>query len=293
MSTLAKRLSLAVLVAALSASCTVKDTEAPPLSGPSSLAMRIALSLVPDSIPQDGQSQTALNIEATGPDGRPMRGLTLRIALSEGGVFYDAGTLSGKMVVTGDDGRARATYTAPPRQPDGNGNGTVVTFFVTPVGNDFRADEARQIDLRLVPVGVILPPNGTPIARFTYTPTTVTAFSTVIFDASTSTDVDPVTLTELPVRHRLYVYVGLWRWHNRNRRFCHTPVPNVWNVPGAPHGHRQSRRISANGTGHNGWLERGTDGRIHDIADESAGGTGGVLQRRHLSCRTGPTHRLL
>src|SRR5687768_4781699 len=74
MSTLTKRLGLAVMVAAVSASCTVKDTNAPALAGPSELAMRIALSLQPDSILQDGFSQTALNIEVTGADGRPVRG---------------------------------------------------------------------------------------------------------------------------------------------------------------------------------------------------------------------------
>ena len=196
MSTLTKRFGLAVLLAAVSASCTVKGTDAPPLAGPSELAMRVALSLQPDSILQDGFSQTALNIEVTGADGRPVRGLTLRIDMVEGGVFYDFGTLSAKTVVTGDDGRARAIYTSPPRQPDGTG--TVVTFMVTPVGNDFRGEESRLIDLRLVQPGVILPPNAAPIARFTYTPATITAFSTVIFDASSSTDVDPATRAEFP-----------------------------------------------------------------------------------------------
>ena len=188
MCTLTKRFGLAVLVAAVSASCTVKDTNAPALAGPSELAMRVALSLVPDSILQDGLSQTTLNIEVTGADGRPVRGETLRIEISESGIIYDLGTLSGKTVVTGDDGRARAIYTSPPRQQDGIG--TVVTFFVTPVGNDFRGETRRQIDLHLVQPGVILPPNGTPIARFTFSPANPTAFATVTFDASTSTDVD-------------------------------------------------------------------------------------------------------
>jgi PKD repeat protein len=196
MSTLTKRFGLAVLLAAVSASCTVKGTDPPPLMGPSEYALRVALSLNPDSILQDGFSQTALNIEVTGGDGRAVRGLTLRIDMVENGVFYDFGTLSAKTVVTGDDGRARAIYTSPPRQPDGTG--TVVTFLVTPVGTDYRGQESRLIDLRLVQPGVIQPPNAAPIARFTFTPTPIVAFSTIIFDASSSTDVDPATRAEFP-----------------------------------------------------------------------------------------------
>src|SRR5829696_3172795 len=115
MTTLTERLSLAVFVAALSTSCTVQGTDPPALTGPSGPATQLALSLVPDSIMQDGLSQTTLNMDVTGPDGRPVRGLTMRIEMSEGAGFYDVGTLSGKTVVSGDDGRARAVYTSPPR----------------------------------------------------------------------------------------------------------------------------------------------------------------------------------
>jgi PKD repeat protein len=46
-----------------------------------------------------------------------------------------------------------------------------------------------------VPKGVILPPNGTPTARFTVSPTTPTMLSTVTFDASSSTDSDGVIVS--------------------------------------------------------------------------------------------------
>src|SRR5688572_10910688 len=123
MSTLTKQFSLAVLLATLSISCTVKGTETPPLTGPSGPATRVLLSLDQDSILKDGLSQTRLNIEVIQADGRPWRGLTLRIEMVVDGIFYDFGTLSAKTVVTGDDGKARSTYTSPP--PDGTG--TVVT----------------------------------------------------------------------------------------------------------------------------------------------------------------------
>jgi PKD repeat protein len=180
------KVSVFAVTALIAVACTVNKSEPPPLAGPSEQALRINLSLAPDSILQDGFSQTVLNIEVTGADGRPVRGLPLRIDVTEGGIVYDIGTLSAKTVVTGDDGRARAIYTAPPRETGGNGR--LVTFLVTPVGNDYRGEIARQIDLRLVPPGVILPPNGAPVPAFTFTPGNATAFETITFDASSTTD---------------------------------------------------------------------------------------------------------
>jgi PKD repeat protein len=177
---------LVALLAFMSAACTVKDTEAPPLTGPSELGLRLHLSLTPDSILQDGFSQTVLNIEASGADGRPARGVTVRVEIVADGVAFDFGTLSAKTVVTGDDGRARVTYTAPPREIDGDGH--LVTFLVTPIGDDFRAAVPRQVDLQLVQPGVILPPNGAPVPDFTFTPTSPKVQDVVNFDASLTRD---------------------------------------------------------------------------------------------------------
>jgi PKD repeat protein len=176
---------LAALVATVSG-CTIKETEPPPLAGPSELALKVALSLAPDAIYQDGVSQTVLNIEASGIDDRPVRGLALRVDIVEGDVMYDFGTLSTKNPVTGDDGRASVTYTAPPRELDGTGR--IVTFIVTPIGNDFRGQTFRSADLRLMPVGVILPPNGEPVPDFTFAPTDPKVLDVVSFDASATTD---------------------------------------------------------------------------------------------------------
>ncbi len=53
------------------AGCTVKSTEAPPLAGPSGLALSLHVNAVPDSISQDGGSQSSVKVTAIGPDGRP------------------------------------------------------------------------------------------------------------------------------------------------------------------------------------------------------------------------------
>jgi PKD repeat protein len=168
--------------------CTVKDTPAPPLAGPSGLALRISLTAIPDSILQDGASQTAIQIEVTGPDGRPVRALTLRVEIEFLGVIEDFGTLSAKTVVTGEDGRARVTYTAPPRPSEPVDEANVVTIVVTPIGSDFRGEMPRTVDLRLVTPGVLLPPNAAPVAVFASTPPGPAVLTNVIFDASGSTD---------------------------------------------------------------------------------------------------------
>ena len=49
--------ALALLAAA---GCTVKNSEAPPLTGPSGLALTLNLNAIPDSISQDGGSQSSI-----------------------------------------------------------------------------------------------------------------------------------------------------------------------------------------------------------------------------------------
>ena len=48
--------------------CTVHQTEAPPVSGPSDLALSLRMEATPDTIGFDGGSQSAVKITAFGPD---------------------------------------------------------------------------------------------------------------------------------------------------------------------------------------------------------------------------------
>lgn len=59
---------------------------------------------------------------------------------------------------------------------------------MTPVGTDFGSSIARNVSLRLMRPGVILPPNGTPVASFFFSPTQPHENDVVQFDASGSTD---------------------------------------------------------------------------------------------------------
>jgi PKD repeat protein len=184
------RASLLVLVA-LGAACTVKETPIPMLSGPSELALRIALQVTPDAILQDGSSQATLMIDASGADGRPMRNLSLRVATTFEGIVQDFGILSTKSVVTGDDGRARIVYTAPARPAQPTDDFNLVTFEVTPVGTDFRGEIPRTVQLRLLPPGVVrppTPPNQSPVPQFSFSPTAPAILTSVVFDASGTQD---------------------------------------------------------------------------------------------------------
>jgi hypothetical protein len=66
----------------LSAACSVQETPFRLLSGPSELALRIAIQVTPDEILQDANSQASILIDVSGVDGRPMRGTALRVETS-------------------------------------------------------------------------------------------------------------------------------------------------------------------------------------------------------------------
>lgn len=185
--------SAALLAAAATvvlAGCTVKKTETPPLSGPSELGLSLQTKASPDILGQDGLSQSQIEITARGPDGRPVRDLALRVEMLVDGLLADYGRLSTRSVVTGDDGIARLTYTAPPPRSERVDYHTVVTLRVTPISTDYANANARTVDIRLVPPGndPNLPPNERPIASFTISPTPVRTYSPVTFDATGTKD---------------------------------------------------------------------------------------------------------
>ncbi len=172
--------------------CTLKDTEAPPLVGPSELGLSLQIEAVPDTLTQDGISQSRLIITARDANSQPVRNLTLNLAMAIGGVLADFGTLSTRSVVTGSNGRAEALYTAPPPPVESIDPGVVVTILVTPVGADYATALPRTVNIRLLPPGVIIPPNSQPVPSFFFSPSSPTTDTTVQFDASESKDSDGV-----------------------------------------------------------------------------------------------------
>jgi hypothetical protein len=187
MRTLRSRIVALVGLALAAASCTVNETEAPALAGPSELALSLNVQASPDQIYQDGVDQSSITITARGPNSQPARNINLRVDMAVGSLFADFGRLSARTVTTGDDGVARLTYTSPPAVPNMDA-GTVVTLLVTPIGNDYSGEVMRSVDIRVIPRGVILPPNGSPQPAFTFSPGAPQAFQTIFFDASPTKD---------------------------------------------------------------------------------------------------------
>jgi PKD repeat protein len=179
--------SAAVLaVAALLGGCTIKDQEPPPFAGPSEFGQSVVVSVNPDSLPQDGASQSLVTVLVRDPDSSPMRNVTLRVETRVGGTPVDFGTLSARSIVTGPDGRATFVYTAPAAPSVTVDSFTIVDIGATPIGTDFNNAVLRTAAIRLTPPGVIVPP-GDLNPRFTMTPGSPVDNQTVLFDASTST----------------------------------------------------------------------------------------------------------
>ncbi len=177
---------VAAALVALSSSCTMKNQEKPDLTGPSELGLSIRVVANPDLLQQDGGSQAVVEVTAYGPDGQRKPNVQMRSEIFVGGVPVDFGTLSARSLWTDKDGGARLIYTAPlaPAGPSVD-LGTVVDIAVTPLGYDYANTVTRFATIRLVPTGIVVPPDGLQPA-FTFTPEAPTDHENVFFDASTS-----------------------------------------------------------------------------------------------------------
>jgi len=174
----------------LLAGCTVKDVEVPALSGPSTFAQSLQVSANPDSILQDQSSSTVV-VTARDANGQPKDNIRLRAQIFVDDVPVDFGTLVPKDATTGGGGsrgEARFTYTSPARPVESVGTGTRVTIVVTPVDTDAGSRISALVNINVIPPGVILPPNGLPVAAFVVTPTPAITRVALNFDASSSTD---------------------------------------------------------------------------------------------------------
>jgi PKD repeat protein len=178
--------SAAVLAAALIGGCTIKDQEPPPFAGPSEFGKSVVVSVNPDSLPQDGASQSMVTVTVRDPDSTPLRNVTLRVETRVGGTPVDFGSLSARSIVTGSDGKATFVYTAPAAPAVTVDNFTIVDIGATPIGSDFNNAVLRTAAIRLTPPNIIIPP-GDLNPQFTFTPTAPVDNQTVLFDASSST----------------------------------------------------------------------------------------------------------
>ena len=163
----------------------VKDVDQPALAGPSTFAHSIIMVADRDTLTQNGVDFTDIRITSLRPDGAVGEHPAARADLC-GRRREDFGMLSTKTPIT----PATIRYTAPPaanrRRPQ----------VPTTVTHRRDAQQQRrlprrdhaQIDIRLMPQGIILPTNPNLVAAFTFTPASPRILETVTFDASTSTN---------------------------------------------------------------------------------------------------------
>jgi PKD repeat protein len=187
----AARLAWLPLFAAVTVAGCTKKTETPAPIGPSELGLSVIVTASPDVLDLDGLSQSQITITTRGPDGSPVRDvpftLDMLVETPQGLEIVDHGRLSTKQPVTGSDGRAVLTYTAPAAATSGNSDqmGRVIISAV-PVGTDYKNAVERTVDIRLRPRGVILPAPGYPLANFTISPTDPGEDQDIRFDGASS-----------------------------------------------------------------------------------------------------------
>lgn len=176
-------------IAALAAACQIAEQTPPSLTGPSELGLSLTLEASPSIITQDGFSFSRVTVTARGANSQALRDIVMRAEILVNGAVSDFGQLSTRTVVTGSDGRASLIYTAPPPPLEAVDTFTIVTLLFTPLETNFANAVSRSLEIRLVPPGVLLPPNGAPVASFTFSAPTEQG-TAILFDGSASTDSD-------------------------------------------------------------------------------------------------------
>ncbi|MCY4075050.1 MAG: PKD domain-containing protein [Acidobacteria bacterium] len=221
----------------LAAAACVQDRALPQtFVGPSELALSLQLAAVPDVLPLDGVSRSVVSVLALDGRARPVPRLPLTLQILASGELQDFGTLSARSVVTGPEGRARFSYTAPrvstnpAGQPD---PGTAVTIRVTPRTGDHANALARVVAIRLVPPGRVIPEFGV-AAGFTHAPSPATAgeptlFSAPFCDAPRSGGPSPPACVDDP---RRLVTGFTWSFGDGGHAAGQT-VPHVFEAPGS------------------------------------------------------------
>src|ERR1700674_3793191 len=141
------RSTLILILAAVCAGCTVSKDTPPPFQGPSELGLSVTLFANPDVLSQDGASQSQIVIETRDANGQPAPNTAVRAEIFVSGVPVDFGTLSARTAVTGSNGRATLTYTAPAPVSSVD-TGAQVEIRVTPSGTNQANAVGRVVNIR-------------------------------------------------------------------------------------------------------------------------------------------------
>ena len=167
------RVGAMLLLGGSVAACTVEKQVTPPFAGPSGLAQSLTLSASPDRVRHDGTAQSVITVSMFNDAGQPLSGQRVSVGAT-------TGLLSQVDVVTGTDGRATFTVTAPALSTPAE----QITVYAIPFGSN--AGEALSRNLTIALTGT---QNTTaPTPEFTSTPEAPTAGGQVVFDASATMD---------------------------------------------------------------------------------------------------------
>jgi hypothetical protein len=158
--------------AVLLSGCTIDGQSAPNINAPSEFALTITASASTDRVQRDGASQSTITVVARNETGAPAAGR--RILVSATGPASTA--LSASEIVTGADGRASFSITAPPSTTVGD----LITVALTPVGADGNPERAS----RTVSIGVTPSNTTAPSGGVTFSPPTPGVGEAVTFSAS-------------------------------------------------------------------------------------------------------------
>jgi PKD repeat protein len=184
--------SVALSCVVVSAGCTLKDQKAPALTGPSELALSLAITATPDLIAANGASQSVINVVARDASGQPSANVELRVDTVDattGAIVETNGTLSAHRMTTGSNGQASVTFTAPMETAFGVDCQCTAIVRVLPISANFAAQVDRFVTIRLVPPATVVIP-GAPTPDFTFNPAQPRPNQDVLFDASRSFDSD-------------------------------------------------------------------------------------------------------
>jgi hypothetical protein len=235
-SRLTRVLLSAVALAAVTLAGCQHDAELDPFVGPSELSLSLMLSASPDLLALDGASQSLLSILARDGAGQVLANVTLRLQIRFGGVLQDFGQLSARTLVTGPDGRALTTYTAPlAGAVDAEAE---VDIEVTPIGDNYAGAVPRILTIRLVARGVVSPTFVTG-AGFRFTPSSPSEFQEVLFQANCLSVNDTNCGTNPTFCGHLQL--GLRRWRHRKWADRHACVCDAVDLYGRSHRNRRAR----------------------------------------------------
>jgi PKD repeat protein len=180
--TITFRVACLLATTVIGASCTMKNQEAPPLTGPSEFGLSVSVAVSPDVLRGDGASQSVVTVTVRDPAGQPLSNRVLTTDILVDNTVVDFGSLSARSIVTKADGKATLVYTAPLLSD----SESVVDITVTPVGSSSGNHASSSARIRLVPTGIRLPPID--LLPVFSTPTSNPAQGqAVLFDAQEST----------------------------------------------------------------------------------------------------------